>query len=265
MNIFWHELRTHRESLIIWALSLTSVSLLFIALYPAYTKDVQAIQEVFNNYPPALIKAFSIDLDIFFSFFGFYSYALSFVVMAGAIQSLNLGISMIAKESTDKTVDFLLSKPISRAKVITQKLLAALTVLAVTNGIFLTATYIAARLATDTLNTKIFLILSSSLFLVQLIFLALGMVISVTVKKVKNVVALSLPIVFGFYIVGAFESIFDTKVLQYLSPLKYFDPHYEIAHSAFELQFLAIALGLTIVGIIASYVLFNKKDISATI
>lgn len=264
MNIYWHELRTHKQSLIIWALSLSLISLLFIAVYPAYSKDVDAIKQVFNSYPPALIKAFSINLDIFFSFLGFYSYILTYIVLAGAIQSLNLGISTIAKENSDKTVDFLLAKPISRNKVISQKLLASLTILAITNIVFLVSTFIGAELVTNTLNTKTFIVLGTSLFLVQLIFLALGMVISVSVKKVKTIVAISLPIVFGFYIIGALESIFNTKILQYFVPLKYFDPSYAIANRSFEPKYLVITAILVIVGVSVSYIIFNKKDISAT-
>lgn len=261
-NIYWHELRSHKQSVIVWAISISAISVMFILLYPAYTKDVDAIKQVFANYPPALLKAFSLNLDIFFSFFGFYSYILTYIIMAGAVQSLNLGINTLAKESTDKTADFLLSKPISRQKIISQKLFAKITILLITDLVFIISTLIASSLATDYLNLRVYFLLTATLFISQLIFLSIGLLISTYANKVKNVVSISLPIVFGFYIIGTFYTIFDIPMLHYLSPIRYFDSSYIIINKSYEIPFLILGIFIAFVCVCISYIHYTKKDIN---
>ena len=262
MNIYWHELRSHRQSVIVWSLSISIISVLFILIYPSYSKDVDAIKQVFANYPPALIKAFSLNIDIFFSFLGFYSYILTYIIMAGAVQSLNLGISTVSKESTDKTADFLLTKPVSRGKIISQKLLASITILLATNIVFIISTFVAAKSVTSIQNNTIFFLLASTLFITQIIFLALGLVISVYANRIKSVIAISLPVVFLFYILSTFQSIFNIALFKYLSPLKYFDSSYIIVNKTYDKQFVGLSFAIVIICLVISYLHYSNKDIN---
>jgi ABC-2 type transport system permease protein len=175
-----------------------------------------------------------------------------------------LGINAIAKETGDKTIDFLVAKPTNRFNILAQKLLASLSLIIATNVLFLLTTTIFANYSTNNLNIAIFAKLSSSMFIVQIIFLALGILISVFIKKIKNSTAVSLPIVFGFYIVGAFSSIFNSELLRYLSPLKYFDPSYTITNANFELKYLVLSFAIVVICLSVSFIKFNNKDISST-
>lgn len=261
-NIFWHELKSHRQSAIVWSVSISVVSVFFILLYPAYTKDVDAIKQVFANYPPALLKAFSLNLDIFFSFLGFYSYILTYIIMAGAVQSLNLGVNTLAKEATDKTADFLLAKPTSRQNIVNQKLIANVCILLITNVVFICSTLIAASFVTEQLNITTYFLLTATLFITQLVFLSIGLTVSAYVNKVKNVVAISLPIVFGLYIMGTFYTIFEIPALRYISPLSYFDSNYIIMNTGYQASFLLMAIIVTFVCTIISYNHYTNKDIN---
>jgi ABC-2 type transport system permease protein len=103
-----------------------------------------------------------------------------------------------------------------------------------------------------------------SMFFVQIIFAAIGMVISVFFKKIKTVLPLSLGVVFGFYFIGAFLVTDNSdKVERIFSPFKYFDVIYIIDNASYEAFYMIIGAAIVVVSIVASYIIYNKKDIHA--
>jgi ABC-2 type transport system permease protein len=262
MNILLHELKAYRKSTIIWTISLIMVVALFLSFYPSFTKDTEEFRKLLEGYPAALREAFGINLDNFFSILGFYCYGLSFVTLCGAIQAMNLGTSIISKEVREKTADFLLTKPVTRTTVLTNKLLAALISIIITNIVFLAAaTLLAYQVATEDFNVSIFILLSLTVLFVQLIFLALGIIISVIVQRIKSVLTVSLATVFAFYFLGMFSSTSGDEAKRYLSPFKYFDTAYIIEKSSYEASFLIIGGIVMILAIGASYFIYAKRDI----
>jgi ABC-2 type transport system permease protein len=260
MNILLHELRAYRKSTIIWTISLVGIAALFMSFFPSFTKDTEEFTKLLEGYPAAIREAFGINLDNFFSILGFYCYGLSFVTLCGGIQAMNLGTSIVSKEVREKTADFLLTKPVTRNAVLTNKLLAALISIIITNIIYIAAaTILANQVATKDFSIAIFILLSLTVFFVQLLFLAVGIVISVIVPKIKSVLTVSLATVFAFYFLGMFSSSDEAK--RYLSPFKYFDTAYIMEKSSYEASFLITGSVIIILAITASYFIYAKKDI----
>lgn len=259
MNILLHELRAYRKSTIIWTISLVGTAALFMSFFPAFTKDTEEFTKLLEGYPVALREAFGINLDNFFSILGFYCYGLSFVTLCGAIQAMNIGTSIVSKEIREKTADFLLTKPVTRATVLTNKLLAALISILLTNIVYIgAATFLAFQVATEDFSVSIFILLSLTVFLVQLLFLAIGIIISVIVSRIKSVLTVSLATVFAFYFLGMFSA---DEAKRYLSPFKYFDTAYIMEKSNYEVSFLITGAVVIIVAIAASFIIYAKKDI----
>lgn len=257
MNIFLYELRAYRKSTIIWTISLCAVEVLFLLIYPGVVKDAAELQRLLMSYPEMIRNAMGIAVDNFTSFLGFYSFSFLYVTLCGAIQAMNIGTGIVSKEVREKTADFLLTKPVSRKRIMTAKLLAALTSLVLTNVTYLAVvSLMGSMVATAPFSKKIFLMVTATLFFVQLIFAALGVLIAVIVPKIKSVIAVSLSTVFGFFVVGMFGSL-----TRYLTPLKYYDPTYIVRNAAYETQFMIVELIFIVVAIVASYWIYMKKDI----
>jgi ABC-2 type transport system permease protein len=262
MNILLHELRAYRKSTMIWTISLIAVVALFMSFFPSFTKDTEEFRKLLEGYPVALREAFGINLDNFFSILGFYCYGLSFVTLCGAIQAMNLGTSIVSKEVREKTADFLLTKPVTRTEVLTNKLLAALISIIITNIVYLAAAILLAyQVATVDFKVSIFILISLTVFFVQLIFLALGIITSVVVQRIKSVLTVSLATVFAFYFLGMFSSTSGDEVKRYLSPFKYFDTANIIEKSGYEASFLIAGAAVIVVAISASFLIYAKKDI----
>ena len=172
MNMFLHELKAYRKSTIIWTCSLIALVVLFLSMYPAFSKEVEAFKKLMEGFPEPVRKALGLSVDSMSSILGFYSYIFLYITLCGAIQAMNLGTSIVSKEVREKTADFLLTKPVTRTKIMTSKLLAALTCLVITNVAYLVvASIMASIVKTEDYSYKIFFMLSITLFFVQLMFL----------------------------------------------------------------------------------------------
>jgi ABC-2 type transport system permease protein len=264
MNIFLHELKAYRKSTIIWSISLILIVALFMSLFPAFTKDVDEFKKLLEGYPEPLRKALGMNLNTLFTILGFYCYALTFITLCAAIQAMNIGTSIVSKEVREKTADFLLTKPVTRSKVMTAKLLAAFVSIIITNILyFVAASYMAFQVKTDEFSFNTFFLLSLTIFFIQLMFLVMGVIISVLVRKIKSVLTVSLATVFSFYFLGAISATSGDEAKRYISPFKYFDTAYIIEQSSYETSFLIVGAVIMILFIAVSYLIYTKKDIHA--
>ncbi|MGO4544139.1 ABC transporter permease subunit [Paenibacillus sp. 2TAB23] len=264
MNIFLHELKFYGKSTLIWSVSLVALLVLFMSMYPSIAGDIDSFKKLLDGYPEAVRKAIGLEVENLGSVLGFYAYIFLYLSLCGAIQGMNIGTSIISKEIRDKTADFLMTKPLSRFTILTSKILAALTSLAATNVLFLVAANIMLdQVKSEEYSAVTFVMITITLFFVQLIFLALGVVISVIARKIKSVLTLSLGTVFTFFIVGMLVSTGDDETKRYLSPFKYFDTAAISRSSSYEASFLLAGAGVVLISLLISYFVYIRKDIHA--
>jgi ABC-2 type transport system permease protein len=263
MNIYCFEWKANLRFTLNWTISLILMTIVFLFMYTSFSADMESFTQLMEGFPEEVRLALGMQIEEMGSFLGFYAYAFTFITLIGAIQAMILGVSIVSKEIREKTADFLLSKPITRSHVLKQKALAALTSLVVTNLLFnLVATIMAFVVAADFHYGK-FLLISLTMFYVQLIFLAMGIFVAVVFSKIKNVLPISLGIVFGFFTLAAFGSTTGDEPLRYLTPLKYFDPYKIIQTTRYELSFSITTVLLILIFMVASFYIYNKKDIES--
>ncbi len=264
MNMYLHELKSMRKSTILWAISMTAIAVLYFSLYTGMVKDVADFRNLLAGYPASIRAMLGISLDNITSILGFYSMIFSFVVLCGAIQAMNYGLSTLSKESRERTADFLLVKPVSRVSIVSSKLLAMLTMLIITDVLYYAGALITVNLIKTTdFDIKLFFLISLTLFFIQLIFFALGVFISMFFKKLKSVLPVSLGIVFGLYILGAVLVTGDNDVARFVSPFQYFPVTYILKNAGYEIPYLIVGAVIVAVTIAASYIIYVKKDIHA--
>jgi ABC-2 type transport system permease protein len=236
----------------------------FLSIFHSFAADVEQAKHLLSAYPPQVLAALNLQIGIFFTIYGFFAYLLTFIWLAGSIQAMNLGISVLSKEISGKTADFILSKPITRVRMMTEKLFAVLTMIVTTNFFFLLSAYSSAKFFSPTnFDTKIFFLIGATLFFVQLVFLFLGFLLGAIVPKIKTVAAYSLPIVFSFFIISAFGSVIGKKEVDYFTPFKYFNASYIVEHSTYDPKYLWTIIGIIVFCLFVSYMIYLKKDIEA--
>ena len=264
MNIYIHELKSLRKQTIVWTFSMTALALIYFSVYQGIVKDIVDFRQLMSNYPASVRAMLGISLDNITTVLGFYSIIFSLIILCAAIQSMNFGLSILSKEGRERTADFLLVKPLSRFSIVTSKLLAAVTMLICTNVVYSMLTSIIANsVKTADYSQRQFLMINATILFVQIIFLTLGMFISVFYNNLKSVIPISLGFVFGFYILGALLVTKSDDLARYFFPFKYFDNAYILKNSSYEMPYLVMGAIIVIVAITATYIIYKKKDIHA--
>lgn len=253
-----------RNSCIAWSLVLVALGLMFMAIFPAFKEDIATSKALLEKFPEAVRAALGLNLSTFFTFLGFYTYTFSYILLAGAIQGMNIGLSMVSKEDSAKTTDFLLTKPVSRTRVFVAKLFAGLTILAITISVFTLAIVVFSHaFGSGNYSMKTLLLLNLAFLMVQVCFMAIGVLVSQLLRRVKSVVSISLGVVFAFFAVSLLGSIVKDEKFQYFTPFKFFDLMEIVKQGAYQTTSLVLVAVVVGVGFIVSYMLYVNRDVRA--
>ena len=122
MNIFTYELKMYRNSIIIWSISIAGLLVLFMGIYPSMAADAALMDMILENYPEAMLKAFGMAGSLSLSsVLGYFTFTFAFVQLCLAMQSSYYGFHFLSVEERELTADFLMSKPVSRRRIIISK------------------------------------------------------------------------------------------------------------------------------------------------
>lgn len=265
MTIFKQELRANLKNTIMWICVLNGIMILFMSFYPTISSDIDNFMKLMENFPPEMKAVFGIATQNFASAIGFYSFVFVYISLFAAIQAMNLGIGIVSKESRERTADFLMTKPVSRIKILTSKILAVFTLLIITNVIYSTfSSLMVSGFSEQGFEVKKFILINASMFFTQLIFFSIGLIVSIALKKVRSVLSISLGLVFMFYAISSFAVTSKDDKLRFITPFQYFKTDYILTQSQYESMYAIIGIFIVVISIIISYILYKRKDIHAT-
>lgn len=134
-NIIRWSLWQRRWSIFWWSLGIGVFAAINLAFYPAVRNQAQ-LEAQFSQIPSS-VKSLVTDTGDFLSPAGFLSsqiYYLMLPLMFGAM-TISLGSGLIAREENDSTVELLLSRPISRARLLMGKAVCGLIILGIVGGV----------------------------------------------------------------------------------------------------------------------------------
>ena len=175
-----------------------------------------------------------------------------------------IGANMIAKEEQDKTAEFLFVKPISRNKVITFKILAAVTNLMIFNLVTLFSSIMIVgyyskgeAVAGDIVHVMI------GMFLLQLIYLFIGTGIAAISKNPKKAASVATSILLVTFILSMVIDINNKlESLKYFTPFKYFEAKNVVFGNGFEPIYVILSLVIIALFGSATYVFYRKRDLN---
>jgi ABC-2 type transport system permease protein len=255
------------RSVTTWSLSLFFLMFALMSVFSSIVSEAEVLNEVLAEFPKELLMAFGMDKMDLATVLGFYGFIFLFCQVCLAIQAANYGFSILSVEERDLTADFLLAKPVGRTKILTSKLLSALTGLTITNIVVWIGSFVFINMykGERTYEIKPLLLLLSSIVLFQLVFLSVGMLISLLVKRVRSVTPYSMALAFGMYILSAFGGMLGDVKLEIITPYKHFEPNYILRNAAYDLPKVMISVALIVLSVVGSYILYQRRDISAPV
>ncbi len=263
MNIFKFELRQLRFSILIWGLVVPTVLYMFLAFYPLINSSGADFDMIMNELPDEMLAIFGMHPDLPVSdILGYTAMIFTMVQIPLAIQASNYGFNMLSVEERELTADFLLSKPVTRSKIIISKFLASLTALVIVNIIlFVTFTLgvMLFKADSDVDMSKVYVLLSTVIFF-QLTFMSIGMFVSVLVKKVPSVLTYSMALGFGTFIITSLGQMISSDIFQFFSPYSYFAPQHILLEGSYD-ALAIIGFIITIISLVGSYFLYLRRNI----
>lgn len=263
MNVYLRELKTWRKNTALWIAALCVGTLFLFWMYPTFAQNVAPLQEMLNRFPPALQAAFGLSADTIGSVNGFYAFVITFLTLCGAVQAMMLGLSAMGRETAGKTTDFLLTRPVTRGRVLTAKLLGVFTCVTVTSAVFLGVSAGMAHAAGGAFDFRPFLLISLTFYFEQVMFLAMGFCIGALAPRIRSPLPVALSTVFGFFVIGMAAAALDRPELYYLAPFKYFDTLNILMRLAYRPSFVLAACVLTGGCVLAAYAGFLRRDLRA--
>lgn len=262
MNIYLHEVKMNMQSVLVWSLSIAALIFVFLGLFSSIAVDLEAFNSILQNYPPEMLAAFGWDKMDVSNPLGFFAFAFLFAQICVSIQASNYGFSLVSVEERELTADFLLAKPVGRWTILTIKLLAALTSLAITNAVVWVSSIVALAAFTDNgYDTHTFVLVMLTITFLQLFFLMVGLVISLMMRRVRSVIPLTMGMVFGMFLLGSFGGALGGDAFDYVTPFKHFEATAIIQDGSYDLSKVAVSVTVTVVSLIASYVLYKQRNI----
>lgn len=266
MNIYKHEFKMHFRSVVTWSVSIAFMIFVFTAIFSSIAVDAALLTETLSKFPRELLIAFGMENLDLSTVLGYFSFAFIFCQILISIQAANYGFSILSIEERELTADFLMTKPLSRRRILISKVLAALTGMIITDLVLWASSFLFIEIykSGKTYEVRTLAILLLSIIIFQLAFFMVGMLISMLVKRVRSVTPFSMALAFGMYVLGAFGGMLGDVKLELITPFKHFDPQYIVSHQAYNPEVL-ISVAYIVLSAIGTYVLYQKRNIPAPV
>ncbi|MCL0079620.1 ABC transporter permease [Dehalococcoidia bacterium] len=261
MNVYLRELRKNRTSLLVWAAMIAGILLLYTSMFLEVVAIWDAAIEVL---PEPMLVAFGLDRLDMTTIHGFYAADLYLtVILLGSMYAILLSSGILAKEEKDKTVEFLLAKPLVRSNIITAKLLVWFTNIAILNVLIAITAVISFRIfaAGHEINRTVFLLLLIAPFLAQITFASVGFLTAAIIKKGKSLTAICLGIVLVTFFFNEIADAADRfRFLEHFTPFHYADSVDIVYYETMNPSYLIVMLAITSVCIGGAYLFYKRKD-----
>jgi len=264
--LYWRELKAGSRSFIIWAVCLSGLMFLSLSMFPSFTSgQIIDINDMLKGFPENMLKGFGmLGLDLTKPM-DYFVYIYPYVVLGAAIWGMLMGATILGKEEGEKTIEFLYAKPITRNQIFLSKLCAVVSQILLLAVIFYCVDVVAfAFFSGGAYDAGLLMLLTLAIVLIMMIFVGLGFLLSVFVVKPRKVMPIALGVGLGFYMLSIVANIkSEWPWLKYLIPYQYFDGIKILRNGGLDAGFVALALGVSVVCLVAAWLIYRRKDILA--
>ncbi len=260
MTLVKHELRQSKVSFLIWTASIGFLLAVCVFLFPEMKGQMDGVSDVFASMG-SFTEAFGMDRLNFGTLTGFYAIECGNVLgLGGAFFAALCAAGILSKEEKDKTAEFLLTHPVSRQRIITEKLIAVfIQITAMSMIIYALAVGSIAAIGEE-IPWKEVSLLHLSFYLLQLELAGICFGISAFLRKGSTGIGLGIAVT--MYFLNLIANIADVAdFLKYITPFGYCEGADIVANGKMDGIMVAIGATIGIGGILIAYLKYTKKDI----
>ncbi len=261
MTIVKHELHQNKLSFFIWTGAIGFLLAACVFLFPEMKGQMEGVSDVFASMG-SFTAAFGMDRLNFGTLIGFYGIECGNILgLGGAFYASLCAVGMLSKEEKEHTAEFLLTHPVSRVKIITEKLISVFILITATNIVIYAISIGSIAIIGEEIPWKELRLLHIAYYLLQLELAGICFGISAFVKK--GSAGIGLGIATMMYFLNLIANIAEVaEFLKYITPFGYAEGADIISEGALDIKLVTIGMVFGIIGVISAYVKYCKKDIS---
>ena len=260
MTIVKHELRRGRLQLMIWTASVGALLAVCVLLFPEMKGEMEQVSGIFASMG-AFTQAFGMDRLDFGTLIGFYGVECGNVLgLGGAFFASLLGIAALSSEESGHTAEFLMTHPVTRARVLAEKLAAVLIQVLIFNAFMLLIAVGCIRLIGEPLPGKEILLLHTAYLAMQVELAMICFGLSAFLRRGALGVGLGLATV--MYFLNLVANIADSASwLKYVTPFGYTESADIVSAGSLDMGMLALGLVVGVLVAAAGSAYYARKDI----
>ena len=260
MTIVRHELRQGRTALAVWTGSIGCLLALCVLLFPGMKQQMAAAGELFARMG-SFTAAFGMDRLRLGTLAGFFAVECGTILgLGGAFYAALLGVSALVKEERDHTAELLLTHPVSRTRVVGEKLAAVLVQLAVMNAALLCLVLLTIALIGEDLPWRQVLLIHGAHWLLQMELACLCFGVSAFLRRGGAGIGMGLAA--ALYCLELAANMAErAQFLKYITPFAYCEGADLLAAGHLDPALVLPGMGYAAAGIAAAFLRYRTKDI----
>ena len=260
MTMVKQELRRGRMQLVIWTAAVGALLAVCVLLFPEMKGEMAQVSDIFASMG-SFTKAFGMDRLDLGTLIGFYGVECGNVLgLGGAFFASLLGIAALSSEESGHTAEFLLTHPVTRARVLAEKLVAVLLQVIIFNAVIALIAVGSICLIGEPLPGKELLLLNTAYLVMQLELALICFGLSAFLRRGALGVGLGLATV--AYFLNLVANIADSASwLKYVTPFGYTESADIVSTGRLDAGMLALGLCVGAAIALAGSVYYARKDI----
>ena len=261
MTVFLHELRRAKIPFIIWTAVIGFMLAVCVFIFPEMKGEMESMGDMFSSMGQ-FTAAFGMDKLNFGTFIGYFAIECGNVLgLGGAFFAVVTGVSMLCKEEKERTAEFLLASPVSRAQIVAEKLLALFAEILAMNIIIYALCVGSTAAIGETVPFKEMTLLFLSYLLLQLELGCVCFGISAFLKKSGAGIGIGVAVM--MYFLNIVSNLTDSaEFLKYVTPYGYCDGGRIVNEGSADILLMCIGICVSLVFIAAAFIKYGKKDIN---
>lgn len=255
------ELKVNWKSFLIWSFMIVFLLGLVFGIYPSININGTGMDELMQMFPKELLTIFHMDLVSLSSVEGWLlSEGYLLITLIGSCYAAYLGSGILLKEENDKTINFILSKPISRKSVVVAKLIAGGFYIFLFNLLIAITTGLGLISCSDFHFSK-WLAMSVGPLLLHLFFFNGSVYLSQFFRRTPKSMGVCLGFALGTYFLQVI-SLLSQKIefLKYFSPYTYIDAKTIIESSSLSIFSCSILIATMVVIVLFLIKNYEKRE-----
>lgn len=261
MTVLLHELKRNKISLAVWTGVISFMLGVCVIIYPEMESQMGEMTEMFANMGN-FTAAFGMDQLNFGEFMGYFGIECGNVLgLGGGFFAALAGIAVLSKEEKERTAEFLLSHPVTRRRIVFEKLFSVIVEIVILNLVVVAVSALCILAVGENVEIGKIALVFTAYFIMQLEIAAVTFAISAFIKN--GSLGIGLGLAFGFYFVNIFSNLMEElEFLKYFTPYGYTNVGYIVNENSLDFKYLAAGALICGLSVFLGFYKYEKKDIT---